>query len=162
MSSTPKPASTPDPSCAGLDRTHGQRGSMAVELILVVVLVAFMCLAVGLGRVTHGRQLADQAAAAASRDAALTSSPGRAREQAHRTAEEILTGAGTSCTAPQINVDVTAFGPGGQVAVTIRCDVDLTGLGPAGLPATVAVTSTARTPLETYRAFSGGFGEVAP
>ena len=127
---------------------------MAVEMILVVVLVAFMCFVVAVGRVTHGRQLVDQAAAAAARDASLATSPGLAREHARRTADDILTGAGTSCAHPQVDVDVSAFRPGGQVEVTVECRVDLTGLGPAGLPAAVALTSTARTPLETYRAFT--------
>lgn len=127
---------------------------MTVELILIVVPVALMCLAFGAGRVAHGHQLADQAAAAASRDAALASSPDQATAQARRSATDSLAGAGTSCRQPRISVDVTQFQAGGQVTVSIECTVDLTGLDPAGLPTTVGVTSTSTTPLELYRVFS--------
>jgi Flp pilus assembly protein TadG len=128
---------------------------MSVEVILVVVLVAFMCFVVGVGRVAQGRQLADQAAAEASRDASLASSPGQAREHAHRSALAALAGAGRSCTRATVSTDVTQFRAGGQVAVTVECTADLSGLGPAGLPDRVRVTATWRTPLDTYRSFSG-------
>ena len=130
---------------------------MVLELaILVPVLIAMLLAVVALGRVTHGRQLVDDAAAAGSRAAALSTSPGQADQRARASITDALAQAGLSCQHPRIDVDTTAFTPGGQVAVALTCTSDLSQIALIGLPGRIHLTSTARTPIETYRDLTGG------
>jgi Flp pilus assembly protein TadG len=130
---------------------------MALELaILIPVVIAMLLVVAALGRVTHGRQLVDDAAAAGSRAAALSTSPGQAEQRARASITEALAQAGVSCQNPRIDVDTTAFTPGGQVAVVLTCTSDLSQMGLIGLPGQMSLTATARTPIETYRDLSGG------
>ena len=50
-----------------------------------------------------------------------------------------------------VDVDTAAFRPGGQVEVTVHCTVELSRLALAGLPGSVTLASSSRSPLETYR-----------
>ena len=136
---------------------RGEEGLAALELaILAPVIVMMLLLVVGFGRVTHGRQLVDQAAAAAARAAALSNDPGSATAAARQAAADTLQLAGMSCAGMTVEVDTSAFGPGGQVGAGVRCTADLSGLALAGLPGRVTMTAAATAPLETYRDLSGG------
>jgi Flp pilus assembly protein TadG len=104
--------------------------------------------------VAMGRQLVAQTAAAASRDASLSSTPAQATLRAQRTAATLLTGSGPSCAHFDVRADTREFRPGGQISVTVTCTADLKGLSTAGLPATWKLTSTSRTPLDRFRVFS--------
>jgi Flp pilus assembly protein TadG len=127
-------------------------GFAALELaILAPVLIAMLLLVVGLGRVSQGRQTINQAGAAGARAAALTSTPGQAVRQAQQAAADTLVQAGVSCGQLGVEVDTSAFGPGGYVQVSVRCTSDLSGLAIAGLPGSVTLTATSRSPLETLR-----------
>jgi Flp pilus assembly protein TadG len=135
-------------------------GLAALELaILAPVIIVLLLLVVGFGRVTHGRQLVDQAAAAAARAAALSSDPATAAVQARQAATDTLDSAGMSCTGVSVEVDTSAFGPGGEVGARVRCIADLSGLSLAGLPSEVRMTAVATAPLETYRDLSRTGGE---
>ncbi len=139
-----------------LHRLCSQGGFMGVELAIAMpFLLVMLLLVVGLGRVSHGRQQLEQAAAAAARAAALTTGPGLAGQQARQAAADTLAQAGLSCTELQIDVDTRAFRPGGYVDVTATCRADLSSLTLTGLPGSVALSSTARSPLEAHRDFSG-------
>ena len=106
------------------------RGSMTTEfVVLAPIVIAIVLLVVGLGRYAHGKQLVEQAAAAAGS----------------------LSDAGLSCTGITANVDTGSFRPGGVVTVTITCAADLSGLALSGLPGTATVTATGRAPLEAHR-----------
>lgn len=141
------------------DRLAGEGGFASLELVVMIpVLVAFVLLAVGLGRVTHGRQLVNQAAAAAARAASLDSAPGQAAADARREAGDTLAQAGVSCRSMRVDVDVSAFHPGGQVAVTVTCVTSLADLRLVGFPGAKTVTATSTAPLETYRQLDGGAG----
>ena len=134
-------------------------GFAALELtILSSFLIVMLLLVVGLGRVSHGRQLLDQAGAAAARAAALTNAPGQASAVARQAASDTLTQAGLACGQLRVDVDTGAFHPGGYVDVAVRCTADLSGLALAGMPGSVNLTSTSRSPLETYRDLSGAPG----
>ena len=60
----------------------------------------------------------------------------------------------TSCSDPAVSVDTSAFGPGGQVAVTVSCTVSSTGLELIDPPATTS-TATAFAKIDPYRAAEG-------
>jgi Flp pilus assembly protein TadG len=131
---------------------RGDEGFAALELaILAPVIFVLLLLVVGFGRVTHGRQLVDRAAAAGARAAALSSGPGPAAEAGRQAAADTLSLAGISCVGMRVDVDTTAFGPGGEVRTRVRCTADLSGLALAGLPGRLTMTAAAVAPLETYR-----------
>ena len=137
-------------------RTPGtDEGLAALELaILTPVIIAMLLLVVGLGRVSHGRQLVDQAAAAAARAAALTNAPGLASSAAQYAAADALDQAGVSCGQLHVDVNTGAFYPGGFVDVTVRCTANLSGLALAGMPGAVTLSVTSRSVLEAHRDFT--------
>jgi len=144
----------------GLRRRAGRagdrdRGSMTTEfVVLAPIVIVIVLLVVGLGRYAHGKQLVEQAAAAAARAASLTASGAQAQTRAARAAAGSLSDAGLSCTGITANVDTGSFRPGGVVTVTITCTADLSGLALSGLPGTATVTATGRAPLEAHRQIS--------
>jgi Flp pilus assembly protein TadG len=134
----------------------GDEGLAALELaILTPLIIAMLLLVVGLGRVSHGRQLIDQAAAAAARAAALTNAPGPASSAARHAAQDTLSQAGVSCGQLRVAVNTGAFRPGGYVDVTVRCTASLSGLALAGMPGSVTLSATSRSVLEAHRDFTG-------
>ena len=135
----------------------GDDGFAVLELAFVLpVLVLLMLLVVGLGRITHGRQLVEQAAAAAARAASLSSSPGRADSAARQEANDTLVQAGISCRSFSTSVDTGAFYPGGQVSVTVTCTADLSQVMVVGFPGALTMTATSVSPLEKLRQYAGG------
>ena len=126
----------------GVDR---DRGSMTTELVVLApIVIVLLLLVVGLGRYAHGKQLVEQAAAAAARAASLTSTAAQANTQAQRAAAGSLADAGVSCTGMTTTVDTGSFRPGGMVTVTITCTADLSDLALSGLPGTATFTATGR------------------
>jgi Flp pilus assembly protein TadG len=128
---------------------------MALELAIVTpVVIVMLMVVVAFGRITHGRQLVEDAAAAGSRAAALAQTPGEAQAQAQSTVTSTLVQAGVSCTSTTVSVDTSAFRAGGEVDVRVRCVADLGGLSMTGLPGSMTLTAAAVTPLEKYRDFT--------
>jgi len=128
---------------------------MATEMVVLLpVIVFFLLLIVGLGRYSHARQLVDDASAAAARAASLATSPAQAVTDARQIASTTVEQGDLSCRKLSVEVDVSAFGPGGHVAVTVGCTADLSTLVMAGLPRTVALSSRSTSALEAYRDFS--------
>lgn len=127
-------------------------GMMSLEMaILAPLIIVMLLVVVAFGRVTHGRAMVDQAAAAAARSASLASSPGQAVTAAEADAQQTLTGAGLACTGARISLDTSGFRPGGQVTADVSCTVDLSSLALAGVPGRLTLTATATAPLESYR-----------
>lgn len=138
-------------------RVGGEHGFATLEIIILTpVLLAFVLLVVGFGRVTHGRQLVAQAAAAAARAAALDNSPGQAQADARREAADTLSQAGISCRSVHADVDTSAFHPGGQVRVTITCITSLADLTVVGFPGAKTLSASAVAPLEAHREIHAG------
>ena len=138
--------------CGGWDR---DRGSMTTEfVVLAPIMIVVVLLVVGLGRYAHGKQLVEQAAAAAARAASLTSTAALAEARAGQAAAGSLTDAGMSCTGMTADVDTGNFRPGGVVTVTITCTADLSGLALSGLPGAATISATGRAPLEKLRQFN--------
>src|SRR6478736_1119340 len=129
------------------------RGSMTTEFVVLapIMIVVVLLLVVGLGRYAHGKQLVEQAAAAAARAASLTSTTAQARTRAGQAATGSLSDAGLSCTGMTTDVDTGSFRPGGVVTVTVTCTADLSGLALSGLPGAATMSATGRVPLEAFR-----------
>ena len=131
------------------------RGSSTAELVIVTpIVIVMLLLVVAFGRYAHGRQLVEQAAAAAARSASLSATAVQADDRARQAASASLSDAGVSCTSMSIAVDSGDFRAGGTVGVTLACTADLSGLALAGLPGSVTMTATGRAPLEKFRQFT--------
>ena len=127
------------------------RGSSTAELVIVTpIVIVMLLLVVAFGRYAHGKQLVEQAAAAAARSASLSATAVQADGRARQAASASLSDAGVSCTSMSITVDSGDFRAGGTVGVTLTCTADLSGLALAGLPGSVTMTATGRAPLETF------------
>ena len=130
------------------------RGSMTTELVVLApIVIVILLLVVGFGRYAHGKQLVEQAAAAAARAASLATTAVQGETRAQQAAAGSLADGGLSCAGMTADVDTGSFRPGGQVTVTITCTADLSGLAVSGLPGTATMTATGRAPLEAHRAF---------
>jgi len=118
----PQPQPQPQPDCR-------DRGSYAVEfaagwaiflLAVAIVVVAF--------QTEQARSGVRDAAREAARAASLAATSDAARQQADAVARRVLTGG--SCAAGSVAVDVSEFGAGGIIAVTVRCRIRVV-LGPS-------------------------------
>jgi len=110
---------------------HDQGGSATVELVLLTpLLVTFLLFVVTLGRLAQSRAEVNAAAADAARAASLATTAGSAPGLADAAAKSTLASRNVTCNPVSINTDTSAFGPGGQVDVTVRCDVQLGDLAP--------------------------------
>lgn len=132
-----------------------EAGFSSLELVIITpVLLIMLLLVVGFGRLTHGRQLVEQAAAAAARVGTLDSNPTQASADARRAAHDILDQAGVSCRRFVVHVDTSDFRPGGQVSATVICTTSLSDLGLV-FPGSKTLTASASSPLEQLRQLNG-------
>lgn len=129
-------------------RSRRDRGSMSVEVVLLMpILVMFTLLVVAGGRYVSVRGDVD----AAARDAARAASFERTYADANASANQVATsalGGFSDCTVEDIGGD---FVSGGEVDVTLNCEVTNSGLGLIGLGGTWNVSGSASAPLDTYR-----------
>jgi Flp pilus assembly protein TadG len=140
-------------------RTRADAGFASLELVILTpVLLLMLLLVVGFGRLTHGRDLVQQAASAAARAATLDSNPIQAGTDAKQAAHDVLDQAGVSCSTFTVIPDTSDFGPGGQVSVTVTCTTSLSDLGLVGFPGHKTLTASATSPLEQFRQYGGGGG----
>jgi|ThiBio_1000_plan_1041568.scaffolds.fasta_scaffold00444_22 Flp pilus assembly protein TadG len=138
-------------------RTRADAGFASLELVILFpVIVLMLLLVVGFGRLTHGRDLVQQAASAAARAATLDSNPIQAGTDAKQAAHDVLDQAGVSCSTFTVTPDTSDFGPGGQVTVTVTCTTSLSDLGLVGFPGHKTLTASATSPLEQFRQYGGG------
>jgi Flp pilus assembly protein TadG len=144
--------------CDGGLRRRGDRGSVSVEMtVLVVPLMVVLALFVALcARGASAAIDVHAAASAASRAASLARSPGTARDAAATSAALSLGGQRLTCAGLQVSVDTSQFHPGGSVAVTLQCVVTLSDLGVPGVPGSRTLAATASSPLDVYREFDAG------
>jgi Flp pilus assembly protein TadG len=131
---------------------HADRGTVAVELVLLAPLfLALLLFVVGLGRLAEARSHVTGAARDAARAASQQRTPAAARAAAEQTATADLAGAGLSCAHLTVQTDTVDFVPGGVVRVAVECTADLRDLVGVGLPTTKTLQVTAAAPLETYK-----------
>ena len=83
----------------GIRRSNdNDRGSAAVEMVIIApALIALMLLIVGMGRLSHGRQQVEVAAAQAARAASLQRVPALAQGAAQSAAQDTLTSRRVTC-----------------------------------------------------------------
>ncbi len=144
---------------ARLHQADPDAGFGSLELVILTpVLLLMLLLVVGFGRLTHGRELVQQAASAAARAATLDSNPIKAGSDATKAAHEVLDQAGVSCHKFIVTPDTTDFGPGGQVSVTVKCTTSLSNLGLVGFPGSKTLTASATSPLEQFRQYGTADG----
>lgn len=130
-----------------------QRGSMAIEIVLLTpVLIAFTLLVVAGGRLVARQGDVDSAARDAARAASIERTEGSAQAVARTVAYDSLPD-GTSCDLPVV---VTSWPPAssnepGLVSVRITCRVSYSGLGLIGLPGSAKVEGKSAAPLDQYR-----------
>ncbi|WP_460337152.1 TadE family protein [Actinoallomurus acanthiterrae] len=132
--------------------TPPDAGTMALELaILTPVLVAFMMLMVGLGRIVEAQSQVDGAARDAARAASVARDRGSARVDADNAAKATMSDDKRCRGGPKTDTDFRDWRPGGQVSVAVRCDIDLGGLSLIGLSASRTMVGKATAPLDTLR-----------
>jgi hypothetical protein len=125
---------------------------MALELALLTpLLVAFMMVMVGLGRVVEAQSQVDGAARDAARAASLERTTKNADDAAADAAEETLSGRKWCREQPRTEVDFSQWRRGGQVSVAVHCEIDLSGLSLIGFTPTKSMTGTATAPIDTLR-----------
>jgi len=139
-------------------RLRGTAGSSdALGLALLVpAAIGLALVIVFLGRGVDARATVQSAAESAAQAAAQERSVPAAVAAAEEVGRAMLVDP-TSCSSPSISVDVSAFRPGGQVAVTVSCTVSSDGLELINPPASGATTATAFAAIDPFRA-----GDEAP
>jgi Flp pilus assembly protein TadG len=128
-----------------------ERGTMSLEMVIVTPLfVAFFMLLAGVGRIVDAQSQVDSAARDAVRAASIARSEDGAKDLAQTNATESLQGVGWCRGGPQVVVDTTDWGPGGQVRVDVTCVVDLGDLTFIRLPGSKTMTAHATAPIDRY------------
>lgn len=125
------------------------RGSMAVEVVLMVpVLVMFMLLVVAGGRYVSVKADIEATARDAARAASYERTSSAARTAAAQAVQRGLSSR-ADCDPPSFSG--TRFEAGGVVVVRLNCRVSNEGLGLIGLGGSLPISADSAAPLETYR-----------
>ena len=133
-------------------RSRRQRGSVGVEMVIVVPVVMLLLeLGVAGGRHAQAQSLADSAAFGAARAASLAADPAQAETAVTDAAAASLVHAGSACTSWSVSPDLGAFQPGGSVTVDVTCRVSFSDITLLPLPGNMAVTGHAVSPIDEYR-----------
>lgn len=141
-----------------MTRSRDDDGAITTELVIVVpVAIALLCLIAFVGRTATAREQVDETARDAARTASLQRDPLTAHDAGVRAADASLDRSGLRCQSRTVEVNTTSFAPGGQVTVTVACDVSLSELGLIGLSGTRTITSTSVSVVDTYRGVGDGF-----
>lgn len=134
------------------DRASRDRGSADAlgAALLAPAAIGLALVILFLGRSVDGRATVQSAAESAAQAAAQERTPSEAVAAAVEVGEAMLVDT-TSCSDPAVSVDTSAFGPGGQVAVTVSCTVSSAGLELIDPPSSTS-TATAFATIDPYRA----------
>ena len=133
-------------------RAELERGSFTVELVVLTpVLVLFVALVLALGRFELGQEEVTAGARAGASAAAVAPSATEARVVATAAASPALESV-HSCADPVVSVASSAFNAGGDVQVTVTCQVDAGDLGIPGLEGHTTVKAVQSAPIDAYRA----------
>ena len=139
-----------------MTRPDSERGSATIEVVIIVpALMLFVALLVAAGRVQLAHQSVDAAAAEAARAASISRTAGEAQTRATVSGTQALANQGLRCASTSVTVDTAGFavpvGTPATVSATINCVVALDDVALPGLPGTITVEATVRSPLDTYR-----------
>lgn len=129
-------------------RRVSERGSMAVEVVILVpILVAVMLLVVGFGRMVDIQGEVESVARDAVRAASLERNYLDGQAAANAVAQG---GLPNSVACDPVNV-LGSYDPGSTLTVSLTCTVSLDGLGFAGFPGSKQMNAQASAPLDTFR-----------
>lgn len=135
------------------DAGAGERGSASIELVLITpVLIMFLLLVVGLGRLALAKQEVTAAAHDAARAASLERDTTAAAGKGRAAAERALSDRGMSCASLSVGVDTSSYRSGGQVRAEVVCVAALGDLALSGLPGSKTYRAQAVVPIEQYKA----------
>lgn len=129
---------------------HGSSDALGLAL-LAPAAIGLALVVLFLGRGVDSRATAQSAAEAAAQAAAQERSPAAAVAAAQQVADAMLVDEST-CAAPSISLDLSAFRPGGQVGVTVSCSVSTAGLELIRPPDHGATTAVAFATIDPLRA----------
>lgn len=131
---------------------HDERGSAAVELVLVTpLLIGLLLFVVALGRLAGANGEVQAASRDAARAAANTRSPHAAHQAAITAATATLQDRGVECRELSVSVDAREFRADGFVSATVSCTVDLSGVTTIGFPVSKTLDATFVSPIDRYR-----------
>lgn len=135
---------------------HGERGSLSAEAILTAAgLLLVASVLVAFGRVQLATGSVEAAAAESSRAASIARSAPAAAAQAKLAAVDSLGRQGLDCASISVQVDTAGFatspGTPASVGATVSCTVGLSDLAIPGMPGQRTITTSASSPLDTYR-----------
>ena len=129
-----------------------QGGVATLEMSLLMLPVLLLAeLGVAGGRYAQAQAYATAAAYSAARAASLAASPQQAQSAAQSAAQASVQGAGAACGGMTASTNVSDFTPGGNVTVTVTCQVSYSDLLVLPLPGSVTVTGTAVSPVDLFR-----------
>ncbi len=131
----------------------GSSDALGVALIMPAALGLALVI-LFLGRGVDSRATVQSAAESAAQAAAQERTPGAARAAAQQVADAMLVDRST-CAAPGVTVDTSAFRPGGQVTVTVSCSVSTSGLELIDPPDHGPLTAVAFATIDPLRAGEG-------
>lgn len=139
-------------------RRTSDRGSVSVEMaVLVLPIAAIMAMfAIFCTRLAAVRLDLNAAASAAARAASLARTLPAATTAANDAARSNLAGHDRTCDPLLVTIDGGDFRRGGQIAVTVTCQMSTAGLTGLGLPGTLTGSATAHAVIDTHRAVNGG------
>ncbi len=133
-------------------RIHDERGSAAVELVLVTpVLIALLLFVVGLGRLAGANGEVEAASRDAARAAANARSPQAAQQAGTDAAAATLQDRGIECPTLHVAIDADQFRADGFVSATVTCVVDLNEVTTVGFPVSKTLSATFTAPVDRYR-----------
>lgn len=140
----------------GVRRARDERGSVSVELVLIVPgLVLMLGLLIAGGRLWFARTTVVEAAQTAARGASLARTAGEARPAGESAGRQSLATGGLTCTSQSVQVNVSAFavevGTPATVTATVRCTVPFGDLLLPGMPGSIDLSATGQSALDTYR-----------
>jgi hypothetical protein len=133
-----------------LRRDAGSSDALGLAL-LTPAAIGLAVVIVFLGRGVDSRATVQSAAESAAQAAAQERSGIAAVAAAEEVGRAMLVDP-SSCSAPQVAVDLSDFRPGGLVAVTVSCTVSAEGLELIDPPSTGATTATAFAEIDPLRA----------
>lgn len=134
------------------DRLVGDRGvSPATVVVLTPLFLVLLMFIVFAGRIATTRQDVLSASRDAARSAAVMS-PSAAHGAGVNAAHATLADRGVSCSGGMdIDVNVGAMQPGGQVVATVTCTVAGADLLPFWAPGSKTISETSFAAVDTYR-----------
>jgi Flp pilus assembly protein TadG len=137
--------------------TRPERGSAATELAIAApAILLLLLLIVVANQAVTARQDINTLADAAARAASLQRTPTTARAAAAQAAQANLADARITCAHLSVDVDTSAFTPGGSVTATLTCTMDNSHLA-AGLhiPGATTLTGHSTSPIDPWRGVTG-------